>query len=191
MIDLLSAVSKFAPVNDRESDVAFFCTHVPWKAPEAYLNIVYKPAERKVLAGVAARLRIPEPWVRLLEHNNGATLFSAYLYIFGVVQQGATLNRADHWSLPPINIEEQNVVAKPLDLGRYLVIGSYGFDGSLACIDRDDLGVYVFPRHEGKPYASWKTSEQWISDELQRLSGLFDPKGKLLVDSFKTLPSAS
>jgi hypothetical protein len=44
MFDLLSALAKFEPVNDRENDVAFFRTHVLWIAPEAYLNIIYKPA---------------------------------------------------------------------------------------------------------------------------------------------------
>jgi hypothetical protein len=190
MFDLLSALTKFEPANDRESDVAFFRTHAPWKGSEAYLNIIFKPADKEVLADVAAHIRIPAPWVQFLARNNGAILFSSYLYVMGVVAKGTLLNRRDNWSLPPINIEQSNVVAKPLDLSLYLIIASYGFDGSLACIDRNDLGVYVFHRREGKPYASWKSAEQWISSEVQRLSGLFDSKGKLLVDSSQTLPSA-
>jgi hypothetical protein len=190
MFDLLTALAKFEPANDRESDAAFFRTHVPWVAPEAYLNIIYKPADKNVLADVAAHIRIPDPWVQFLARHNGARLFSARLYVMGVVAGGTLLNRRDHWSLPPINIEQDNVIAKPLDLDRYLIIASYGFDGSLVCMDRNDLGVYVFHRREGKPYASWKSAELWISSEVQRFSGLFDSKGKLLVDSSQTLPSA-
>lgn len=188
MFDLSSMLSKFEPVKDRESEVAFFRTHVPWVAPEAYLNIVYKPAERAALVDVAARLRIPEPWVQFLAWNNGARLFSAYVYVFGVVRPGTLLNRRDHWSLPPVNIEHLNISAKPLDLRLYLVIGSYGFDGSLVCIDRDSGRTLVFHRGETAPYASWTTAEEWVREEIQRLASLFDSKGKLLVDEAMTLP---
>ena len=187
-MDLLPMLSKFEPANDRESETALFRTHVPWVAPEAYLNIVYKPADKNTLTAVAAKLDIPEPWVQFLARNNGACLFSVHLYIDGVVREGTLLNRRDHWSLPPTNIEEANVTANPLDLTRYLIIGSYGYDGSHVCIDRDDDSVHVFHRGQPKAYASWPKPEQWLRDEVRRLSDLFDPKGKLLVDSSMTLP---
>jgi hypothetical protein len=171
--------------------VAFFRTHVPWRAPEAYLNIVYKPADRKVLSAVAAKLRIPDPWRQFLAQNNGARLFSAYLYIDGVVRPGTLLNRRDHWSLPTLNIEESNLSADPLELRRYLIVASYGFDGSPVCIDRNDTSVQVFHRGEPRAYASWTSPQLWLHSEISRLAALFDSKGKLLVDSAMTLPTAT
>jgi len=191
MLDLLPMLSKFEPANDRESEMAFFRTHVPWEAPEAYLNIVFKPAQKQTLSTVAVKLRIPDAWVGFLARNNGACLFSAHLYILGVVSPGKLLNRRDHWSLPPPNIEVSNLAAKPLDLRRYLIIGSYGYDGSRVCMDRNEGGVHVFHKGEPKPYASWKNPEQWIGAEIGRLSALFDPKGRLLVDSSVTLPESN
>lgn len=188
MTDLLAMLSKFEAVNDRESKTAFFRTHVPWVAPEAYLNIVYRPADNKTLSAVAAKLRIPDSWVQFLAQNNGASLFSAHLYILGVVRQGTLLSRNDHWSLPPFDIEQSNVIAKPLNLTRHLIIGSYGFDGSRVCIDRGDASVHVFHKGEPKPYAFWTSPEQWLHSEIQRLSNLFDSKGKLLQDGSMTLP---
>ena len=186
--DLLAALGKFESVNDRESKVAFFRTHVPWVAPEAYLNIVYKPAQKKVLAEVATKLCIPKPWIQFLEQTNGACLFSADLYVMGVVGEGTRLNRGDHWSLPPTNIEHSNRVAEPLDLGRYLIIASYGWDGSRVCLDRETLRVYVFHKGESKPYAVWNSAEEWVRTEVERLSTLFDEKGKLLLNEALTLP---
>jgi hypothetical protein len=95
MPTLLQLLSKFENVNDRENNVAYYRTHVPWEAPEAYLNIVYKPADEKTLNSVSAQLQIPGLWVRLLAQTNGAILFSAYLYIFGVVEEGTLLDRSD------------------------------------------------------------------------------------------------
>ena len=66
MVDLLPLLSKFEAANDRESGTAVFRTHVPWRAPEAYLSIVYKPADKKTLSTVTKRMRIPAPWVEFL-----------------------------------------------------------------------------------------------------------------------------
>jgi hypothetical protein len=157
-------------------------------APEAYLNIVYKPADAKTLSSVSAQLQIPEPWIRFLAQTNGAILFSAYLYIFGVVEEGTLLDRSDPFLLPPINMETPNCGLQ-LDRKQYLQVGSYGQDGSLVCIDRQGLNVQVFHKGSKKSYASWANAEDWLSGEVQRLANLFDRRGKLLVDGSHTLPN--
>jgi len=43
-IDLLNLISDFLPLDDRENSIASLRTLVPWVAPEAFLNIIYKPA---------------------------------------------------------------------------------------------------------------------------------------------------
>src|SRR5262249_12662391 len=42
-LDFLKMVSRFRQVDDLESNTAFFRTRVPWIAPKAYLNMVFKP----------------------------------------------------------------------------------------------------------------------------------------------------
>lgn len=191
MVDLAEVIGKFEAVDNRENDVACFCTRVPWVAPEAYLNIIFKPAPRDVLADVGARMRIPPPVMELLARYNGAKLFSDLLSLYGVVGQGQTLNRSDPFSLPPFDIELENQSWPPPDRNRYLNIGGYGFDGSEACIDRRSLQIVVFQRRAKEPYCSWPTLDDWLNTEIERLSELFDPSGKLLVDESRTLPSSS
>jgi hypothetical protein len=186
---MLTLLSKFEAVDDRESDTAFFKTHVPRVAPQAYLNIIHKPAAPDVLKTVATRLRIPPPWTKFLAQYNGAILFSSALYIFGVAGPGQMLNRDSHFSLPPINIENSNRTWPPPDRDRNLKIASYGFDGSNVCIDRNDLDICVFRRSESKSHCSWKDTGQWLSSEIGRLSKLFSSSGKLLVDDSETLPA--
>jgi len=189
MIDLPALITKFEAVNDRESEVAFFHTHVPWVAPEAYLNIIFKPAPSDVLSTVGAQMKVPGDVLQLLARHNGAHLFSGSLHLFGVLRKGQLLHRSESFSLPPFNIELENQSWPPPDRKTFLKIGGYGFDGSGACIDRESLGIFVFRRREKEPCASWPTLDVWLDSEIHRLSALFDGSGKRLVDGRLTLPN--
>jgi hypothetical protein len=189
MIDLQSLITKFHAVNDLENEVASFRTHVPWVVPEAYLNIVFKPASPDVLSVVGAKMRIPTPLLQLLAQHNGANLLSGSLSLYGVVRKGQLLHRSEPFLLPPFNIELENRNWPPRDRDRLLEIGGYGFDGSGVCIDRDSLRIFVIRRGEKEPYASWPSLEVWLNSEMQRLTELFDASGKRLVDKSHTLPA--
>ena len=73
MVDLASLINKFQSANNRENDVASFQAHVPWVAPDAYLNVIFKPAPPDVLSDVGTRMKIPTPVLELLARNNGVT----------------------------------------------------------------------------------------------------------------------
>jgi hypothetical protein len=63
-IDLLSLIKGFQSSGDRESQMAWFKTLVPWVGPEAYLNIIYKPPEPGLLRRVAEKLAFPRfSWI--------------------------------------------------------------------------------------------------------------------------------
>jgi hypothetical protein len=188
MTSLLQLLSKFDNVNDRENSVAYYRTNVPWEAPLAYLNIVYKPADTQTLESASAQFQIPEPWVQFLATNNGAVLFSSYLYVLGVVEEGTLLDRNDPFLLPPINLEKTNR-GLTLDRNRYIQIASYGHDGSLVCVDRQRSSVEVFHRNSNRSYASWPSTDDWVVGEVERLASLFDSRGKLLVEGSHTLPA--
>src|SRR5579884_2722707 len=82
MVDLLDLAKKFRPYK-----AAFFQTNVPWVAPEAYLNIIFRPASRDVLPEIGAKVKIPEPFLELLARNNGAILLSGALSLYGVLRK--------------------------------------------------------------------------------------------------------
>lgn len=191
-IDLLGAVSKFDNANDRATDTAFFRTQVPWVAPMAYLNIIFKPAPKDVLPDVARRMKMPPALVEFLGKQNGAILFSDALSVDGVHRPGQLLNREDPFLGQPYNIELSNYNWPPFDSKRFLAIGGYGFDGSSICIDRSDSRIYLFQRGTQtlarEPSCSWLSMDEWLTNEIARLSMLFDERGKRLVDESQTLP---
>jgi hypothetical protein len=176
-LDLLSLITGFESADDRESEVAWFKTLVPWIGPEAYLNIVYKPAERGLLQRVAENLKFPAVFIDFLSQQNGAMLFSGALNLYGVVQPDQFLNRSDRFSLPPFNIQREND-SWSFDKDRLLVIGGYRSDGSRVCLDRVSSSVVVFKKPELVPIPSRRGLEDWLLDEVTRLSTLFDSRGK-------------
>src|SRR5262245_24463557 len=99
-IELANLVSPFASENWRQSETAYYLTHVPWVGPFAYLHVIYKPASQLVLESASERLRIPVVFRDFLTVQNGASLFSGALTIFGAVHPGQLLNRSEPLALP-------------------------------------------------------------------------------------------
>lgn len=193
-INLLHALSGFKSSTDRDGETAFFMTHVPWIAPEAYFHIIFKPAPSAALTDLSSRLRMPESLVALLRTQNGADLFSGAVGIHGIHGPGQLLNRRHPFARLPFNIESENQDWPPFDRDRFLSFGGYGFDGSRVCIDRNDSTVHVLKRDvqtlsENSSY-SWSSVESWLQSEIARLSVLFDKNGRILVKRSETIPSA-
>ena len=133
---------------------------------------------------------MPDWLIDFFHYQNGANLFGGAVYIYGVVPPGRLLNRSDPFSLPPFSIEQANSAGyhrRDSDPDR-IWIGGYGFDGSQVCLDRRDGDIKLLPRHSERVVASWGNFESWITDEISRLSLLFDRNGKRFVDDSMTLP---
>jgi hypothetical protein len=186
-IDLPALVSQFKPFHDNETEHAWFKTLVPWIAPEAYLNIIYKPAVPTVLKSVGEKWRFPAPVIDLLNTHNGALLFSSALNVYGVIAPPKLLNRQDTFLCSPFDIERENEFW-PLDRNRLLVIGGYRL-GYRVCVDRNNCRVYAFNKKEPQlPVASWGTIENWLNSEILRLATLFDNEGRRIGPESETGP---
>lgn len=189
---VLELLSEFDAKDDREGKFASFRTHVPWVAPEAYLNIVFGPAPREILTSAVRRLKIPRVFVDFLAWQNGAILFSGALHIYGVHGANQYLDRSDVFARLPFNIDDENASCGFCDPDRLLAVGGYGFDGSLVCIDRRDLGVGLFKKNDTllrpAPTVVWEGLDHWLRSEINRLSILFDRQGHLLASDVETLP---
>jgi hypothetical protein len=189
-INLREMASRFRSLENREDESAWFSTLVPWVAPQAYLNIIFKPAPEKLPSEIAEKWSFPANLTILLGKYNGAILFSGSLSFYGAVEDGRLLDRQDPFSLPPFNIEDANV-SWTIDRDRLLVIGGYQYDGSRVCIDRTDGNIHAFKRKRRTPIASWPSLDVWLAGESTRLSGLFDFDGKRTAPESETLPPSS
>jgi hypothetical protein len=174
---------------ERESSVASFYNFAPWIAPQAYLHIVFKPADKEVLKEIGNLLRLPQGWQDILHAQNGAILFSDAISIYGVRSSTALVNRSDVFELPPYSIVDGNRSWPVKPTERFVVIGGYAYDGTRAVLDRHDGSVLALPRKSEKVLGRWPNSDSWLSEELTRLSMLFDREGKIQVPREQTLPN--
>jgi hypothetical protein len=173
---------------ERESGTAYFYNHAPWVAPLAYLHILFKGATKRALSDNSALLRLPKYWLEFLTVQNGAILFSGAFSIYGVKETGALLNRRDVFQRGPFLIESENKSWQPKDRQREIVIGGYSYDGTLAVLDRDKGTVSAVSRKNHNLLMSWAGPDEWLTEEMDRLSKLFDKSGKITVGGERTLP---
>ena len=189
-LDLIAQLRKFQNVSDRETSDAFFLTHVPAVGSAAFLNIVYKAAPTQVREEIVRELRLPPPMIEFYSAWNGARLFVGALSIYGCVPEGQLLDRTDPTKLLPFNIREVNhEFQRQLQDRDVVCVGSYSYDRSIVCMDSRSQAVTC---HVGKNFGrvrqEWTSLDQWLTNELARLSLLFDERGNRLVEKDRLLP---
>jgi hypothetical protein len=174
---------------EKESGTAFFYNFAPWIAPKAYLHIVFKGADTEALDDVGrTEMRLPESWLHVLSQQNGASLFSGAMDIYGLHNPGTLLNRTNVFERLPFNIvsESRSWPVKPVV--RYVRIGGYGYDGTGAVLDRESGAVLAIPRKSETVLRKWPDADTWINLESARLATLFDSEGKIRVANEETVP---
>lgn len=173
----------------RESSTARFYNLAPWIAPQAYLHIVFKPADMAALDEVCELIELPQSWLDILAVQNGAFLFSNAISIYGVRSSRALLNRTDVFETEPFSLVDENR-SRPVDTtGRFVTIGSYSYDGTRSVLDRQDGSVLAIPRRSERTICHWPDHNAWINEELERLSLLFDHEGKMRISREHTIPT--
>jgi hypothetical protein len=189
-LDLIVQLKKFRNVSDRETSDAFFLTHLPAVGSAAFLNIVYKAAPSQIREEIGRELRLPSTMLEFYNAWNGARLFVGALSIYGCVPEGQLLDRTDPTRLQPFNIREVNHEFQRRLRDREVVcIGSYSYDRSIVCMDRRSQAVTCHIGTEfGRVRQEWTSLDQWLTDELGRLSLLFDERGNRLVEKDRLLP---
>lgn len=189
-IDLLRHLGEFQDVSNRETKDAYFLTHVPSVGSAAYLNIVYKAPEPALREEVGRELKLPSTLQDFYCSWNGARLFVGALAVYGCLPVDKVLQRSDPTRLLPFDIREVNLeFARETQARDIICIGSYSYDRSLVCIHRETLSVTCYVGKDfGNVRQEWVSLGQWLTDELARLSLLFDERGVLLVEKQFTLP---
>jgi hypothetical protein len=162
------------------------------RAPKAYLHTVFKGLPEHVLHSSNVQwLKIPIVWQNFLQIQNGANLFFNSLYLYGVLGAASVLNRTASHIEYPFGIEDQNVEANLTVAGEWLLIGSYGFDGSQLRLSRFTSRVQVTEVSHGNVLEEWSDAEVFLTIELKRLSMLFTKSGELLTNEKYTVPGTA
>jgi hypothetical protein len=184
-------LSKYANVGDFVHDGIRFKTNVPRIAPQAYLHILFPPAQPAVLKQRAEELRIPPALCDFYSQWNGACLFAGVLAIYGLLPDQYRFNRSDWRCQLPFNlIAESRRWRTELDHRNLLCFGSYSQDRSPLCISRDSGAVTAFAADRlDRVRATWPDFEVFLAAELERLAAFFDEHGGCIFPGEALLPS--
>ncbi len=164
---------------------------LPWVGDLAYLHVIYKPAEADIVKGASNQVEFPASLKDFYASCNGAFLFVRAIQIYGCVAPGTLPDRSDPLSLPPFDVVQMNRELDPSKPRGQICIGSYGFDRSLVCLDKQSQKISCYRRENfDVRRRTWPTLDNWIEDEVQRLSLLFSPEGRRLVPEELCLPDS-
>jgi hypothetical protein len=173
---------------DFSSPTASYYKHLPHMARFGYLHTIFAPLDRQLNARLLDSLDAPECLRRFLAIQNGAALFFNRLSFYGIVERGRLLNRRTERIQSPFNIADLNLQLGFPTKARWLLIGSYRFDGTNIVLSRTDGIVRATARKTDTTVREWSSLGCCLQEEVERLSNLFDNSGNLLVDPQYTVP---
>lgn len=190
MLNLIEYLNRFSSANNKETATALYMTNLTWISPRAYLNIIYKAAPPSLCDEVGDLLQFPSSLFEFYKAYNGANLYFDGLRIYGCVPEDQPIDRGNRFALPPFSITTPNEqFSLYTEKANLLCIGSYGYDRSMVCMNRNDQSIVCF---KGTKFSEkrkiWSSLETWIKEELLRLSNMFSTDGHMLVAENLLIP---
>lgn len=162
--------------------------HLLHIAPEAYSVYTFAPLAQEQLSLLSERLgmELPEAYAAFLsEVSNGMHLFHRCLNLYGL--QGELDRKSG--VLGPFDLKLPNCYERPRNADEdCFFIGSYSYDASHLYMRRDGEQVYYCTRYDATPLRQWDSFSAMLTEEIQRLRSIHDPRGVLQVERRQTLP---
>jgi hypothetical protein len=162
--------------------------HVPHVAPDAWLHEIYCPINNNDIEELEAKLafRLPRIFQDFLKLSNGLNLFSDTISIAGYIK---FYERKGDDARQPYSLLIPNVHERLPDSKKsYLYIGSYSWDGSLLYIDKSNNKVFRCLSDSSEPFNEWDSFWVMVLSEAQRISKLFDNKGRVIIPNQAPTP---
>jgi hypothetical protein len=162
--------------------------HVPHRGPHAFLHLTFPPLNDHDTRDIEQQIGCPLPYElkEFYSYTNGLDLFSCSLAIYGLRRSFA---RSGDEARQPFSIVTPNTIERPLTLpGSVVIFGSYEWDGSTLGMSPECPTVYRFAPNSVEVLSEWPTFEEMLLREVDRLSALFDAKGRKLDEDAPTTP---
>jgi hypothetical protein len=186
---MLNPINSLIGNADSETAIAWYGTKLHW-AEQAYLNVVFKPAERAIVLKVSQELDFPAPLVDLYSIFNGGSFFRVDKTCTGLVVAGC-LEKDQSFSR---SAESQAIDIRTLNRRNqsFVAFAGYGFDASSLVVDKVSGRVNCWHGRESmRIRKSWESLDSWLKDEFHRMGELFSKDGTCLTNCEGLLPSSS
>lgn len=161
---------------------------IPWRGSEAYLHVIYSPAQQQWIEDLEKSVApLPDDFRLFLQKSNGLYLFAGQLAVHGWRRD---YSRIGDESWQPVSLALVNSrFEKPKNATpEQFYIGFYEFDGSRLYIDRSTSRVFRCARRDATPLNEWPDFWGMLQDETTRLSHLFNSQGEFIELECPTTP---
>lgn len=185
-------LSKYSHLGKKyiEETGATIIGHAPHIAPEAYLNMAFEPLSKEDILHLESRLHqiIPDPYKDfLMKVSNGATV-CCELFLYGY-RRYSDKDKGIIYVFEPYDLEDINCrdwITKPSP--NMFFFGSYDWNGDRLYMDRESLEIVLCGIPDLTPLYKWKTFDDFLQEEVNRLYTMFDENGVQLNESSSPLP---
>ena len=185
-------LSKYSHLGKKyiEETGATMIGHAPHIAPEAYLNMAFEPLSKEEISQLEGRLHkiIPDPYKDfLMNGSNGATV-CCELFLYGY-RRYSDKDKGIIYVFEPYDLEDINCrdwITKPSP--NMFFFGSYDWNGDELYMDRESLEIVLCSTPDLTPLYKWKSFDDFLQEEVNRLYTMFDENGVQLNESSSPLP---
>ena len=162
---------------------------VPQIAEFAYLNDIFpplSPAELQML-----KQEVPYPFPAEYEHflthfSNGLSAMVGRFCIYGLRRE---MMMEDPYAPATLALYLYNVLERPRNATKdLLIIGGYSADHSHIYMKQGDTKVYYCKQWDVTPLKTWPSFEDMLSEEIARVSALFNEETGQLHPEHDFLP---
>lgn len=169
-----------------ENGTTLICK-VPHIAPEAWFHIIYPPIQLHQINEIEKELSVslPADLKEFLLITNGINIFSDSLSIYG--KRNSYVREGDE-AIQPYDLALHHSEVQSYISNKYLVIGSYSWDGSHILIDLETNNIYRCEEYSNNILNSWPNLETFFFEETKRLTKLFDENGIEYDEDSPTTP---
>jgi hypothetical protein len=149
---------------------------VPHIGPEAWFHIIYPKIKKHQIEEIEKEISqsLPEDFKAFLLTTNGINTFSDNISIYG---KRTSYVRLGDEAIQPYDLADHHNESKRYFPEHYLIIGSYGWDGTNIVYDLQNSQIYRCERYSSRKLNVWENLEIFLKEEIIRLTKLFDENG--------------
>jgi len=167
-----SFLLQYQHLGYKETTYAELYGKAPYIAPQAWLHAVFKPLYADEIAYVKDNLKnLPDFYEKFLKIYNGFSIYNSALSLYGL-RRNYKRDFDSVWQ--PYDIFDLNIYDKPGDAsGNEFFFAAYNKDGSLVYYNSVADKIIKCSADSVAELNTWNSFEDFIIDEIDRLSGEF------------------
>jgi hypothetical protein len=187
---IIKEMMKYSSLGQKELDSGVVLYgKAPHVGKHAYLHAVYPALSLIDIDLIQQRIgrELPNCLVELYQESNGLNYFIDTFAIYGL---RTNLGRSIDSAYQPYDALTPNIDERISDASEDMVFFAfYDWDGSMLYARQADERIYFCGPDSVQPKKIWSSMFEMLTQEANRISSLFDLKGREIDESKSTLPA--